>query len=76
MASVPGNHDFWVNGSPQLWTRQDQLGNGFMQWYGQDSAAAVAADAAGKDSPFDFSVDPDSATADASTIPPLSNFFW
>ena len=32
--TVPGNHDFWVNASPKLWVKKDQLGNGFFQFYG------------------------------------------
>ena len=28
---VVGWQDFWINASPKLWTRKDQLGNGFMQ---------------------------------------------
>ena len=76
MASVPGNHDFWVNASPKLWTPKDQLGNGFMQWYAQDVAAAFSNEAAGVSDPFDFSIDPDSEHADAYSIPSLSNFFW
>lgn len=77
MGSVPGNHDFWVNSSPQLYVPKDQLGHGFMQFYGQDSFAA--SDSA----PFDFSVDPDGvassgkeSTSKAEKIPAGSNFFY
>ncbi|CAE7817423.1 desi1 [Symbiodinium microadriaticum] len=44
-----------------------------MQWFAQDSAASIAST---DETPFDFSADPDSDDADASTIPPLSNYFW
>ena len=51
----------------------DQLGNGFMQYYGQDVAASASSDFA---VPYDFSVDPDAGEADGSSIPPASDFFW
>lgn len=70
LGSVPGNHDFWVNSSPQLWTKKDQQGNGFMQWYGQDVAASV-----GQNSPYDFTSNPDSP-ASADNIPSQTNYFW
>ena len=54
--TVPGNHDYWINSSPEWYTQRDQLGNGFMQYYGIDTLAAGSGDAA---PPFDFSVDPD-----------------
>jgi hypothetical protein len=76
MASVPGNHDFWINAAPVYHTPNDQLGNGFMQWYGQDAAAAVSSEASGQTSPYDFSVNPDGEDADEYSIPPVSNFFW
>lgn len=76
MASVPGNHDFWINASPTLWTKKDQLGNGFMQMYGQDVAAAVSAEGSGSFTPFDFSRNPDASNTSAYNIPPASNFFW
>lgn len=65
--TIPGNHDFWVNGSPKLWAKKDQQGNGFFQFYGQSTAAAAF--------PYDFTVNPDTNPA-ASNIPPASNFFW
>jgi len=70
MGSVPGNHDFWVNASPQLMVPKDQLANGFMQFYAQDSLAASDT------SPFDFSVDPDRSGRDAYAIPSAGNFFY
>ena len=62
--TTAGNHDLWIDGNPGDATQRDQFGNGFVQFYGQDSVAALYNDAvAGDDagSPFDFSVDPDAA---------------
>jgi hypothetical protein len=56
-STVPGNHDFWVNASPKLWVPKDQLGTGFMQFYGQDTVASLADST--EATPFDFSADPD-----------------
>lgn len=72
LGSIPGNHDFWVNASPQLWTKKDQLGNGFMQFYGQDVAASEVNPAI----PYDFSKDPNSADTNAQNFPEASNFFY
>jgi len=69
-ATVPGNHDFWVNSAPKLYVPNDQLGNGFMQFYGQDTVAATAT------SPFDFSADPDGVNKGSENLPPASNFFF
>lgn len=70
-ASTPGNHDFWVNSSPKLYVPKDQLGNGFMQFYGQDTIAATDA------SPYDFSVNPDAASEDkAENLPSAANYFF
>jgi hypothetical protein len=70
--TVPGNHDFWVNASPKLWVKKDQLGNGFMQFYGQDVAASEINPAV----PYDFSKNPDSADTSALNYPAGSNFFY
>lgn len=70
-ATVPGNHDYWVNGAPYLHVPKDQVGNGFMQFYGQD----VMASKENANAPFDFSVDPDDSTIFQSALPPASNFF-
>mmetsp|Transcript_10997 Transcript_10997/g.16760 ORF Transcript_10997/g.16760 Transcript_10997/m.16760 type:complete len:515 (-) Transcript_10997:175-1719(-) len=69
---VPGNHDFWINASPKLWTKKDQLGNGFMQFYAQD----VAASEVDPTVPFDFSKDPDAPDTNAENLPPASNYFY
>ena len=69
------NHDYWVNSQPDWYVQGDQLGNGFMQYYGIDTLAAT------DKSPFDFSVDPDDKNPDdpnrgAYNIPPANNFFY
>jgi len=65
--SVPGNHDFWMSGHPpgKPW---DQFGNGFMQYYGQDTEAALRSGGA---TPFDFSASPEEQQ-----IPRLENFVF
>jgi len=60
--TVPGNHDFWIGGGP-VGVRSDQLGYGFMQFYGQDTFAATETE------PYDFSGNPD-----ALQIAKASNF--
>jgi hypothetical protein len=69
--SIPGNHDYWVCGTPKcLQQGADQQANGFMQWYGQDSAAASS------HFPYDFSIDPDTEDVDeTSRRPSADNFF-
>jgi len=66
LISIPGNHDFWVAGDPSTWTPDDQLGYGFLQWYAQDTAAAVDGN-----SPYNFSASPDTS---ATNLPVVSNF--
>lgn len=65
--TVPGNHDYWVNGQPSLHVPKDQLGNGFMQFYGQD----VIASSSDSSQPYDFTNDPDDGI-----LPAASNFFF
>ena len=55
--SAAGNHDFWMSGSPNHSTPDDQFGNGYMQYYAMDSAAAQP----DPSRPFNFSVSPDGA---------------
>jgi hypothetical protein len=69
LITVPGNHDFWVGGSPSG-VAADQFGNGFMQYYGQDTIASE-----GPSGFLDFSVDPDAA-ASRGSLPNLRNFFF
>jgi hypothetical protein len=75
MATVPGNHDFWVNSSPPLSVPWDQFGNGFMQFYAQDTMSASANPAL----PYDFTVDPDAKNPDLGhgrQIAAASNYFF
>lgn len=59
---------------PELFVPADQLGNGFMQFYGQDVAASYSA--ADGVTPYDFSVNLDEIKPASDTLPPLSNFFF
>ena len=67
--TVPGNHDFWVSGAPTKWVPKDQVGNGFMQFYAQDTISGE-----NRVVPFDFAVDPDTAKSGAN-LAAASNFF-
>jgi hypothetical protein len=74
--TVPGNHDYWVFGDPSSYDHfDDQLGNGFMQYYGQDVSASVSSSSA---TPYDFSVSPRSPlnNGDEKYLPVFSNFFY
>eukprot|EP00471_Norrisiella_sphaerica_P007917 CAMPEP_0184493994 /NCGR_PEP_ID=MMETSP0113_2-20130426/27520_1 /TAXON_ID=91329 /ORGANISM="Norrisiella sphaerica, Strain BC52" /LENGTH=519 /DNA_ID=CAMNT_0026879523 /DNA_START=53 /DNA_END=1609 /DNA_ORIENTATION=- len=72
-AAAPGNHDYWVGGSPLVSVKhKDQFGNGFMQYYAMDTISGA------KDpvSFLDFSQDPSqggSATL-KKNLPAASNF--
>ncbi len=71
---VPGNHDFWVHGNPDRWTIDDQQGNGFMQFYGQDTLAATTSTTS---EPYDFAVNPDdSSKKGPENLPHGKNFFF
>ena len=61
--TTPGNHDFWMYGRAlEIDTKpQDQYGNGFMQWYAQDTMAAKR----DPTMPFNFSVAPKCTTCEA-----------
>lgn len=74
-AAVPGNHDYWVLGQPGLSSGEDQCGNGFMQWYGQDSLAARNVTAKSAQPPFDFSIDPGRRLLGCHKAA-QSNFLW
>jgi len=40
-AASPGNHDYWVGGSPLISVKgKDQFANGFMQYYAMDAEAS------------------------------------
>lgn len=71
MAAVPGNHDTWVAGSPKVFTKDDQLQNGFYQYYGQDTVASLVSPLI----PYDFSVNPSGPDLSSATLPPASNLF-
>jgi len=74
--AVPGNHDFWIYGTPFLGSTSDQCGHAFMQYYAQDSKAAEHA--TGGESPFNYSVDPDANNLFrwGCEMPHYSNLFW
>lgn len=80
-STVPGNHDFWIDADPSLFRPEDHLGHGFMQYFGQDTAAASLRKVNSSDNssdtkeiPYDFSVEPDGVNSQA--LPPASNFFY
>lgn len=79
--TVPGNHDFWIMSAPTVWTRKDQLGNGFMQYYAQDTQSSIINENNNINVPFDYTNDPDDFTDNKSRrekalhIPKASNFF-
>lgn len=74
LAVVPGNHDFWVHGNPTHWTIADQQGNGFMQFYGQDTIAATTS--TDPNIPYDFTINPDSASKGPNNLPKAKNFMF
>ena len=61
--SAPGNWDFWSTGDPADVTSStvpdNQFGNGYMQYYGMDTASSTAGG-----NPWNFSVDPDAVSLD------------
>eukprot|EP00928_Gymnodinium_smaydae_P090883 TRINITY_DN74599_c0_g1_i2.p1 TRINITY_DN74599_c0_g1~~TRINITY_DN74599_c0_g1_i2.p1 ORF type:complete len:520 (-),score=45.90 TRINITY_DN74599_c0_g1_i2:135-1478(-) len=58
LVTVPGNHDYWILGSPRVASRFDQCGNGHMQFYAMDSEAAARVPIGSNSTPFNFSVNP------------------
>jgi hypothetical protein len=73
LITAPGNHDFWIMGTP--WLAQpkiDSTGNGFFQYYGQDTLASV------QSFPYNFSVNPDKEDIfdHYDLLPDFSNFFF
>eukprot|EP00516_Mucochytrium_quahogii_P003909 CAMPEP_0203755536 /NCGR_PEP_ID=MMETSP0098-20131031/8960_1 /ASSEMBLY_ACC=CAM_ASM_000208 /TAXON_ID=96639 /ORGANISM=" , Strain NY0313808BC1" /LENGTH=536 /DNA_ID=CAMNT_0050647025 /DNA_START=114 /DNA_END=1721 /DNA_ORIENTATION=- len=60
--TVPGNHDFWVKGTPPGNQNQDQFGHGFMQFYAQDTLGAHG------DELFNMTAVPDSSAKTYNTI--------
>lgn len=80
-AAVPGNHDYWALGDFLVGTKEDQCGNGFMQWYGQDTLSASTLTPGSRDAPFDFSIDPGEALPGSDELwwcnrSKASNFLW
>jgi len=87
LMTVPGNHDFWVLGSPAsrvLWRkRSDQFGYGMAQWHMMDTVSAKESlnhtEFNARDM-FEYSVDPDASPwpvyAVNDPIAHPSNFFW
>mmetsp|Transcript_25298 Transcript_25298/g.60071 ORF Transcript_25298/g.60071 Transcript_25298/m.60071 type:complete len:465 (-) Transcript_25298:94-1488(-) len=63
LMTVPGNHDYWINGKPHLQVPWDQRGWGFLQFYGQDTVALQQADS------YNF-------TKAEHGFPNAANFFW
>merc|ERR1712072_1043520 len=59
LVTMPGNHDYWIFGNPPGDQDRDQFGNGFMQFYGQDTVGAS------KKSPYDFTKGPPALAASA-----------
>lgn len=74
--TVPGNHDFWVLGAPEVGSDFDQCANGFMQYYAQDAKAAEGILLGSTSPPFNFSVKPHSHAWFSCSIPHRDNFFW
>jgi len=73
--AVMGNHDYWINGSPQNGDESDSLGIGHTQWYATDSAWSLVGD--GGKTPFDWSKDPRGQSK--SHFPPMNptnNIWW
>ena len=71
MFAAAGNHDFWVSGSPQASTPEDQFGNGYLQYYALDSAASQG----DPSQPFNLSVSPDGAQPNTrGFLPDARNF--
>ena len=70
MITVPGNHDYWILSNPKsALAHLDQFGNGFMQWYTQDTAAARSVPPGSSAPPFNFSIDPQAGHKVGSTCP-------
>lgn len=75
--SVVGNHDYWIL-DPLVSTTADQCGNGYMQFYAQDTKASEFNFAGNSSAPFDFSVDPDKdrILGLGCNTAAKDNFFW
>jgi hypothetical protein len=75
--TVPGNHDYWVLGTPSHTQHDlDQYGNGHMQYYAQDTLAGRrAVPGSSTIPPFNFSVDPDAGRSifESGNLPAIDN---
>jgi len=72
LLSVAGNHDYWILGSPDVSTKEDQYGYGHMQWYAQDVLAAAEGTV-----PYNFSINPSSHHIFfGGNLPSISNSFF
>ena len=69
-ATVAGNHDYWSVGTPLLASKDDQFGNGHMQFYGMDSISSKNNDVEF----LNFTVDPDKETS-GHRMAAMENFF-
>jgi len=69
-----GNHDYWVHGNPRAAESEDQLANGFMQFYGQDTVGSSSHPLS--PSPYNFRVDPDRTNMTSLRKPLPENFFF
>ena len=74
MLTVPGNHDYWVDGSPAEAMDDDQYGNGFAQFYAMDPYAATKGEG---DEYLNLTVDPGAVGSDDSErLAAMDNFQW
>ena len=72
MLTVPGNHDYWILGTPAVSSKADQFANGHMQWYAQDTKASASVQPGDKGAAiFDFSNDP----SKKKQLPTIENSF-
>ena len=85
MMTVPGNHDYWVGGSPFIGTDKDQYGNGHMQFCAMDTVASANTllnNTMGTSTeeqqvvPFDFSKDPSKELLPEAKMPSERNSVW
>lgn len=78
LMTVPGNHDYWVMGSPTVSTTKDQCGNGHMQFYAQDAKAAESLIEGSSGVPFNLTIDPTAhrPLGHGCNLPAMENAFW
>lgn len=76
LLTVPGNHDYWIRGYPSAEEWDDQFGNGFMQFYAQDTVSAFKYSEAGLNEVYDFGVNPDKAHPVSAKKADMTNFLW